>query len=299
VLETLFVAALLSVTDPAGDVGTNLTAPTAAALRQRDAFDLRSVTVFDKPQLSFRIGLENAAGFPGALLELYLGEARSSETPGAALLAGSALRLPSGASWRYAFRITKDEVRVFERQNGSPTDVTEASGARLSVSGNTLVVQTKLPVPKPLSVYGMSGSFDPFSVSGWRRVRTEPSPWGFSGRAASPVLDILTDSPGAQARALEQGVLPEVRAAASEPGWLALAGAGVAAALIGFGVRLSWGRQTEIPPAPYLAPFTKKDRRRRAQVLRDLSRVQGKLVLAEEQPKAAPEPASRPEPVLN
>ena len=298
----LLVAALLSVSDPAGDVGSNLTAPTAAVFRQAGAFDLRNVTVYDTPTLTFSIALENLTSFPGVLLELYLGGPTASPNSGTALLNGSALRLPSGASWRYAFRIIGTTVEVFEQQGGNPVDVTEASGARLSVSGNTLTVKTGLPVPQPLSVYGMSGSFDPFSPTGWRQVRAKPSPWGFSGNAASPVLDILADTPEVQARALEQGVLPEVRASVSKPGWLALAGAGVALAFAGLAARLSLGRQLEkLPPAPYLAPFTEKDRRLRVRVLRDLSRVEGKLTLAEESPQLGPEPISRPEPepVLN
>ncbi len=294
----LLVAALLSVTDPAGDVGTNLTAPTATIFRQGDAFDIRSVTVYDAPTLGFSIGLESPARFPGALLELYLGGPASS-TAGTELLAGSALRLPEGASWRYAFRIAGNDVKVFEQQGGRPVDITEASGAQLGVSGNMLNVRTILPVPEPLSVYGMSGSFDPFSPSGWREVRAKPSPWGFSGRAASPVLDVLADTPEVQARALEQGVLPEVRASVSKPGWLALAGAGVVVACAGLFFRLSSGRRVEVPPALHLAPFTDKDRRRRARVLRDLSRVQGKLVLAKEPPKTDAEPKPPPEPVLN
>ena len=296
----LFVAALLSVTDPVGDVGTHLTAPMATALRQGDAFDIRSLTVFDTSTLTFSISLEHVTRFPGAVLELYLGESAPSETFATELLRGSALRLPSGASWRYAFRIIGDEVEVFNGQNGDATDITRASGAQLSISGNTLTVKTDLAVPERLSVYGMSGSFDPFSEAGWRRVRAELSPWGFSGAATSPVLDILADTPEAQERALEQGVLPEIRASVSEPGWLTLAGAGVAVALAGFAARLRWGRREEsLPPALHLAPFTEHDRRQRARILRDLSQVKAKLVLAGEPPKPDAQPAPHPKPVLN
>ena len=292
----LLVAALLSVSDPAGDVGQNLTAPTAAVFRQEGAFDLREVTVYSTPTLSFSVQMERQAQFPGAILELYLGE---SDTTGAtALLGGSTFRLPAGASWRYAFRIIGDSVQVFDGQSGAAADITEASGARLSVSGSTLTVQTRLPTPERLSVYGVAGSYDPFSTTGWRALREKPSPWGFSGSSTSPVLDVLADTPGVQERALGQGVLPEVRASVSEPGWLALAGAGALLAFAGLAVSLSLGRRVKLPPAAYLAPFTASDRRRRARALRDLSRVQGKLTLAEEPPvNPAPQPQS--EPVLN
>ena len=300
-LEALFVAALLSVTDPPGDVGQNLTPPTAAAFRQEDAFDLRGVTVYRTPTLTFSITLESQARFPGGILELYFGNS-ANETAGATtLLPGSALRLPTGASWRYAFRIAGDKVQVFRGQGGA-ADITEASGARLSRSGTTLTVTTRLPVPTPLSVYGIAGSYDPFSSSGWRALRAEPSPWGFAGAAASPVLDVLADTPEVQEQALGQGVLPEVRASVSEPGWLALASAGALLTLAGLVVSLGLGQRVNLrvkpPPASYLDPFTKADRRRRARVLQDLSRVEGKLTLAEEpvELEATTPPA---EPVLN
>ena len=298
--EALFVAALLNVTDPAGDVGRNLTPPTAAAFRQEGAFDLRNVTVYRTQALTFSVTLENQARFPGAILELYFGNS-SDEPPGTgALLPGSALKLPAGASWRYAFRIVGNRVQVFRGQGGVGADITEASGARLSTSGTTLTVTTRLPVPAPLSVYGIAGSYDPFSSSGWRTLRAEPSPWGFAG-AASPVLDVLADTPEVQARALTQGVLPEVRASVSKPGWLALAGIGALLAFAGLGVSLGLGRRVNLrvkpPPAGYLAPFTEADRRRRARVLRDLSRVEGQLTLAE---PPLLEPTTAPaEPVLN
>ena len=301
-LETLFVAALLSVTDPSGDVGQNLTPPTAAAFRQAGAFDLRGVTVYRTPTLTFSVALESRARFPGAILELYLGNSANQTAGATALLPGSALRLPTGASWRYAFRIAGDKVQVFRGQGGGAADITEASGARLSVAGTTLTVTTRLPIPTPLSVYGIAGSYDPFSSSGWRALRAEPSPWGFAGGAASPVLDVLADTPEVQERALAQGVLPEVRASVSEPGWLALAGAGALLALAGLGVSLGLGRRANLrvnpPPASYLAPFTKADRRRRTRVLRDLSRVEGKLTLAEE-PVELEATAPPAEPVLN
>ena len=300
--EVLFVAALLNVTDPAGDVGRNLTPPTAAAFRQEGAFDLRNVTVYRTQALTFSVTLENQARFPGAILELYFGNS-PDEPPGTeTLLPGSALRLPAGASWRYAFRVVGNRVQVFRGQGGVEADITEASGARLSISGTTLTVTTRLPVPAPLSVYGITGSYDPFSSSSWRALRAEPSPWGFAGMAASPVLDVLADTPEVQARALAQGVLPEVRASVSKPGWLALAGVGALLAFAGLGVSLGLGRrvnlQAKAPPVSYLTPFTEADRRRRARVLRDLSRVEGKLTLAEPPPLLEPT-AAPAEPVLN
>ena len=275
-LEAFALLALLSVTDPPGDAGSTLSAPTAAVFRQRGAFDVRSVTVADAPTLTLAVTLESLSrGFPEALLEFYL---QDPDVPGtAALLAGSSLSLPTGASWRYAVRVVGERVEVYEGGGGAPVDVTEASGARLNVSGNTLTVVTNLPLPERFSLYGMSGSYDPFSETGWREPRETPSPWGFSG-AATPVLDVVSDDPAGQDRALTQGVLPEIRASFSRPGWLLVAGAGALLAALGFITRLVWGRDRDEPaPSPYLPPLTEREVRRRARLLKGLGQGRGRL----------------------
>lgn len=296
-LEAFALAALLSVTDPPGDAGADLSAPTAAVFRQRGAFDIRSVTVADATTLTLNVAVESLSrSFPEAVLEFYL---QDPEVPGAAaLLPGSSLALPSGASWRYAVRVVGERVQLFSGESGAPVDVTEASGARLNVAGNTLTVVTNLPVPERFSLYGMSGSYDPFSVSGWREPRETPSPWGFSG-AATPVLDVVSDDLAGQDRALTQGVLPEIRASFSRPGWLLVAGAGAFLAVLGFVARLVWGRDRDEPaPSPYLPPLTELEVRRRARLLKSLGRGKGRL---ESRPAALPEKVETDvlEPVLS
>ena len=278
-LEAFALLALLNVTDPPGDAGSTLSAPTAAVFRQRGAFDIRQVVVADLPTLTLSVTLESLSrGFPEALLEFYL---QDLGVPGTtALLPGSGSSLPTGASWRYAVRVVGERAEVFEGGGGAPIDVTKASGARLNVTGNTLTVVTNLPVPERFSLYGMSGSFDPFSATGWREPRQTPSPWGFSG-AATPVLDVVSDDPAGQDRALTpgtQGVLPEIRASFSRPGWLLVAGAGALLAMLGFVARLVWGRVRDEPaPSPYLPPLTEREVRRRARLLQGLSRGKGRL----------------------
>ena len=86
-LEAFALLALLSVTDPPGDAGVNLSAPTAAVFRQRGAFDVRTVTVADLPTLTLSVTVESLSrGFPEALLEFYLQDPDVSGT--AALLRG-------------------------------------------------------------------------------------------------------------------------------------------------------------------------------------------------------------------
>lgn len=292
-LEALVTLALLKVTDPPGDAGGHLRAPTAAVW-QRGAFDIREVTVADAPALTLAVTLESPPrGFPEALLEFYLAD---PDVPGAAaLLPGSTLRLPEGTTWRYAVRVVGDRVGVFDGSSGVPVDVTEASGAALSVSGTTLTVRTRLAVPERFSLYGVSGSYDPFSATGWRELRDAPSPWGFSGDAP-PVLDVVSDDPAGQERALTTGVLPEIRASFSQPSWLLVAGAGALVALLGFAARLTWGRErAELVTDTYLPPFTDREVRRRARLLRRFAAGKGRLEpLGEPEPKNAETPVSEP-----
>lgn len=302
-LDALLLAALLSVTDPTGDAFGNgtLAAPTATLFRQREAFDVRSLEVLDETTVTLRVSLGRiGAEFPQPLLELYLSDAERAGTRD--LLAGSRLQLPPAASWRYAFRVVGETVRVFDGQGGTPVDVTEASGAWLSASGTTLTVTTSLPLPRRFSIYGMSGSYDPFSPDGWRTLRETPSPWGFSGTALSPVLDVIADTPEVQARALAQGVLPEIRASFAQPGWLSVAGAGVVVALGGFAARLYFGRRgIPVRRAAHLAPLSEADVRHYAGMLRDLARGRGTLtvVRADTQTGAEAETAAASEAVMN
>ncbi len=91
----------------------------------------------------------------------------------------------------------------------------------------------------------------------------------------------LADTPEVQERALAQGVLPEIRASFAQPGWLSVAGVGVAVALTGVAARLYFGRRV-VPerPAAQLAPLSEKDIRHHARMLKDLARGQGTLTAA-------------------
>lgn len=295
-LDALVLTALLSVTDPPGDaLGLGLTAPTATLLRQRDAFDILSLEVFDRPSLTLQVTLGRVGGaFPQGLFELYLSDAE--ETGARDVLAGSGLHLPPGTSWRYAVRIIGETVEVFSGQGGTPRDITEASGAQLSVSGTTLTLTTGLPLPRRFSIYAMSGSYDPFSPDGWRTLRETPSPWGFSGTALTPVLDIVAESAAVQERALKQAVLPEIRASFAQPGWLIVAGVGVVIALAGVTARFTLGRRIGgVVPPSHLAPLTEKIVRQRAAALAGLQKGQGTLIPSSSPGTELPAP---PEPVM-
>lgn len=321
-LSALAVTALLSLSDPPGDAVGNgtLTAPTATLFRERDTFDLRRVTVPEGDSLVLEVELGRfSTSFPQALVELYLSDTDPAATASAGsqnLLPGSGLRLPLGQSWRYAVRIVGDEVRLFSGENGSARDITGRAGLRVSVSGNTLRVYTTLPRLERFSLYGVSGSYDPFSTDGWRQLRETPSPWGFSGAQASPVLDVLAETPEQQQQALAQGVLPEVRASVAEGGWLLVAGAGLVLAFAGIVARLSFGRrppeqalpgselepEVNLEPAPIsastpLSPLTEAEVQRRVAGLQAAARGEAEFTVL---PRAKPAAVIVvPEPVMN
>ncbi len=257
-LGSLAVAALLSLIDPSGDTNGNgtLTAPSATLMREREAFDIVSVSVPEADTFGLRVGMERVSGtFPQAILEFYLTDTdtsgRQTETQTedgqtarpAALLPGSGMRLPTEQAWIYAVRMIGDRAQLFDRRSGEIRNLTDAAGVRLERSGNTLTLTTPLPLPRHFSLYGMSGSFDPLSATGWRELRETTSPWGFAGTQNHPVLDVVAERPALQQEALRLGVLPEIRASFRESGWLFVAGAGVALALGGFAARVTLGRR--------------------------------------------------------
>ena len=259
-IAALLVATVLSVSDPAGDaVGDgSLRMPTALVFRTQGAFDARGIEVYDRPEFSFGVIMEALAnpwdlplGFSLPIIEVYLdagGEEGQEE-----LLPGSGMRLPEGRSWDFAFRITGDAFHMFQANpGGDPIDVTGDYAAELRVEDDTIGLFTALPRPDRFSLYGMVGGYDPFTESGWRPVLAEPTPFAFSSeRQTLPVVDVIADSFELQVRAIESGVLPEIRAATAASGWLVAAGAGLLISLLGLGLRLAGlGRSAPEQPEP-------------------------------------------------
>ena len=162
-------ATLLSLSDPLGDaVGDgSLAAPTAERFGG-GAFDILSITVLDSETFTFRLELAEAgsraddgAGTGAqAITEVYL----DSEPGGApALLPGSGMQLPNGG-WEVAFQIIGERLRVFRPDEaGVSAEATRALNARLVREGNALLVTTSLKTPRRFSLYGLVGSYDPFS----------------------------------------------------------------------------------------------------------------------------------------
>ena len=128
------------------------------------------------------------------------------------------------------FVLPGDQFDVYRAtEQGMPVQVTDMIGAQLEVVNNTLHVRTNLPLPERYSIFGMVGSYDPFTETGWRVVTDTPNPWAFSSREPSvPVIDVIADSFSMQRAALARGVLPEIRSAVRQDAWLIVAAVGFA-----------------------------------------------------------------------
>ena len=255
-------ASLLSLSDPLGDAVGNgsLAAPTAE--RFNSSFDLGHITVLDEETFTFRLELAAPAArnstqntqniaqtmdSVGPIIEIYL----DSEPGGAkALLPGSEMRLAVGG-WEVAFQIVGGRLRVFTPDASGNPELNSAFGARLTREGSALFVTTQLETPRRFSLYGMLGSYDPFSENGWRGVSLEPAPWRFSSPTQTrPVIDVIADNSTLQTRAINSGVLPEIRTSFRQERWLLLASGGMLVALIGFALRF-----TAKPRTPESAPL--------------------------------------------
>lgn len=244
-MKTLLVfTALLRLIDPVGDAFGNgdVQPPSAEVFRTPGIFDITEIMVPNAETLGFEItmGLLNNPwnlpnGFSMPIIEVYLG-VRESTLGRQTLLPGSGMSLSEEGRWLYAFRITGEQFNVYEAfdAQGSPRDVTEEIDAQLQVRNNTIVVTTRLEIPERFSLYAMSGSYDPFSETGWRAVRPERSAWHFYSSSQSiPVLDVVADSVALQRQAIDNQVLPEIRAAFRQEEWFYIVIAGIIISLLG------------------------------------------------------------------
>jgi C-terminal binding-module, SLH-like, of glucodextranase len=245
----LAIAALLTLTDPVGDVGDGTVhQPTAATERPNGALDVTQLELYDTAAITFSIGFASltnpfalSKGFSFPLAEIYIDD--HTGTGSATLLPGSEMRLPSGATWKYAFKLSGDAVQLFEASSNGWQDVTSKFAMTLSVQGTSLVVSSSLPHPKKFDVYGMVGSYTPFNTTGWMPLSRTESPWAYSSDTQTkPVIDVIAPTFAAQQTALATGVLPALEPPRATNPWLFVMLGGVLIAVTGVMVRFAPNR---------------------------------------------------------
>ncbi|CAN5854633.1 hypothetical protein BH24DEI2_BH24DEI2_14880 [soil metagenome] len=130
----------------------------------------------------------------------------------------------------------------------------------LTVTDAVITVKTSLPRPESLTLYGLVGSYSPFSDNGWQTLSAAPSPWAFSSADQTvPVVDVLAEDETAQARAIDSQILAGLRRAAPPAApkanpWLLLVAGGFVVALVGFVGRFTVPKpvfRTGLPPEVY------------------------------------------------
>lgn len=262
---TFALAALLTFTDPPADLGNGTVhQPTAAVGRPNGALDVTQLELYDTETVRFSLtftslqnpfNLKNGFTFP--IIEIYIDD--QSGTGSTTLLPGSGMRLPRDATWKYAFKITGDTLQVFEASVNGWQDVTTKYPTTVTVQGTSVVVNSSLPRPEKLDLYGMVGSYTGFNETGWTPVSRTESPWAYSSETQIPAaLDIIAPTFDAQQSALATGVLPVIRPPRPTNPWLFVMIGGVLLALLGVLLRFSpSGDRVSAPaykPAPPVKP---------------------------------------------
>jgi C-terminal binding-module, SLH-like, of glucodextranase len=253
----LAVTALLSFTDPQSDAygDGSLKTPTASVNRTIGALDLTQLEVYKNDTLD--LGLTFASltnpfklpnGFSFPIIEVYLSDA---EVPGSTeLLPGSAMTLPRGTTWRYAFKLSGDHVQIYEATATGITDISSKSFPKISIAGNTLNLQTALPRPESLKLFAIVGNYSPFSETGWMPTSPSSSSWAYSSDTQTrPVVDVLAASQEQQKVAIETGVLPTIDIPKGGNPWFYVMFAGITLAVLGVIGRFFV--KTPVPATPY------------------------------------------------
>jgi hypothetical protein len=257
---TLAVVALLTLTDPVSDIGNGeVRPPTAAISRPIGALDVTQLEFYETEATTFSLTFASLTnpfelrnGFTFPVIEVYLDDyANAGSTT---LLPGSGMRLPGGASWKYAFKLTGDTLQLFEATTAGWQEVSSKYPTSVDVEGNSIIVTSSLPYPERFDAYGMVGSYTPFNETGWMPLSRIQSPWAYSsGTQTLPVLDVIAPTFEAQRNALTSGVLPVIKPPRPTNPWLLVMAGGIFLALVGVMLRFIPSRKT----SPQLSPTPK------------------------------------------
>ncbi len=258
---TLALAVLLTFTDPPADLGNGtVRQPTAAVGRPNGALDVTQFELYDSEAVTFSLTFTSLAnpfnlpnGFTFPIIEVYLDDQLG--TGSAMLLPGSGMRLPRGATWNYAFKLTGETLHVFQGTPNGWQDVTNRYPTRLTLQGTTIIMSSSVPRPEKLELYGMVGSYTGFNETGWTPINRSESPWAYSSPTQIPAaLDVIAPTFEAQQDALASGVLPVIRPPRPTNPWIFVMIGGVLVAVLGVMLRFAPGRHRTLAPSYMLTP---------------------------------------------
>ncbi len=246
----------------------SLRPPTAPRYADPAWYDIVDVQLLEGDPIRVRLtlgavddGAGLAIGISQPILEIYF----DTEPGGAAsLLPGSGLRMPVGAGWQLALRVTGDGAWGWWADAAGGVDLAASVPVEVLVEGRAVTLLTPFPRPaEPPRIYAISGVYDPFRPDGWRPLTREPSAWAFSSPTqASPVVDVYPSDPASRAASLARGELPRIAEGAGiDHGtwlWLGLMVVGLLLAMAGLVARSAPGRRRRLAasegPTPASAP---------------------------------------------
>jgi hypothetical protein len=263
---TLTLAILLTFTDPSADLGDGtVRQPTAAVGRPNGALDITQFELYDTEAVTFSLSFTSLAnpfklsnGFTFPITEVYIDD--QSGTGSATLLPGSGMRLPQGATWKYAFKLTGDTLQIFQATANGWQDVTDRYPTNLRVQGTSIIVSSSLPRPEKLDLYGVVGSYTGFNETGWMPMSRSESPWAYSSDTQIPAaLDVIAPTFEAQQNALASGVLPAIHPPRPTNPWIFVMIGGVLVAVLGVMLRFAPNRDRTLAPPYTSAPNVNAD----------------------------------------
>jgi hypothetical protein len=261
-LALLASFALAQSVDDAPGVGLppGLQPPTSPVFADAAWYDLVSVRWVEaaEPTLEIELGALDPVG-PGPygmrqpIVEVYLDDGTAGAVD---LLPGSGLRMPAGAGWREALRLTGDGAWYW-RVEADGEGLAPPRPLEVEAVGRTLRVTWPTPVPAEVRLYAISGVYDPFSADGWRAFAEAPSPWAFSAETPGPpIVDLLPGDADAWQQVRSTGALlridrPGSRASGSLAWvWWLLMTTGMALAVVG----VAWRTRRGAPAAADAGP---------------------------------------------
>ena len=220
----LALSLFLHIADPVNDGygNSSLTPPSSIYYRSVNAIDITDFSLSKGSKLGFSISFSDLSnpnnlkyGFSLPIIEVYFDD-NNEQAKSNTLLAGSGMRLGKGENWHYAFKFSGDFVRLYENTASGIVDISKLQQLELSTDGNTVFLSTDLAKKRNLKAYVLAGNYSAFSVTGWKEISKQLSPWSYSSKSQTrPVVDLVAENSELQEQAINSGILPRVSSGAN------------------------------------------------------------------------------------